>query len=90
MKLPVDAIIAEEKLTHYLLVPQVRETNWHFSRKPAMRALESNEFGQYFEIRGNLRGPNGVSIRVRTIWMKEHLSEAVKFITLIPDRRTTA
>jgi hypothetical protein len=48
---------------------------------------EVNEFGRYFEVRGLLRGPNGVALRVRTIWMTEHLSHGTKFVTLIPEKR---
>lgn len=40
--------------------------------------LESNTFGQYYEIRGTLTGPNGVILPVRTIWMIEHLSGVTK------------
>lgn len=50
-------------------------------------SLRVNKFGEYLEIRGSLRGPNGVTLRVRTIWMRERLSQAVKFVTLIPDER---
>lgn len=50
-------------------------------------ALESNNFGQYYEIRGTLTGPNGVTLAVSTIWMTEDLSSVTKFITLIPDKR---
>jgi hypothetical protein len=49
--------------------------------------VESNKFGQYYEICGTLIGPNGVTLAVRTIWMTEHLSGITKFVTLIPDRR---
>ncbi|WHZ29265.1 MAG: hypothetical protein OJF51_004067 [Nitrospira sp.] len=49
--------------------------------------LERNQFGQYYEIRGALSGPNGIILSVRTIWMTEHLSGITKFITLIPDSR---
>lgn len=49
--------------------------------------LESNEFGRYYEIRGQLVGPNGVIISVRTIWMTERLSGITKFVTLIPEGR---
>lgn len=49
--------------------------------------LENNQFGQYYEIRGSLMGPNGTVLPVRTIWMTEHLSRMTKFITLIPDNR---
>jgi hypothetical protein len=50
-------------------------------------ALEKNQFGQYYEIKGALTGPNGSLLSVRTIWMTEHLSGITKFITLIPDNR---
>ena len=46
----------------------------------------SNKFGDYFEIRGALRGPNGVTLRVKTIWMREDLRSVTRFITLLPDK----
>jgi hypothetical protein len=49
--------------------------------------LEIGKFGRYFEIRGALTGPSGVTLAVRTIWMTEHLSGVTKFITLMPDKR---
>ena len=48
--------------------------------------LQSNKFGQYYEIRGQLKGPNGRILGVRTIWMTENLSGATKFVTLIPEK----
>lgn len=51
--------------------------------------LESNQFGQYYEIRDTLIGPNGVILAVRTIWITEHLSGITKFVTLIPDKDKT-
>ena len=50
---------------------------------------KSNQFGQYYEIRGSLTGPNGVALAVRAIWMTEHLSRVTKFVTLLPDKRRT-
>ena len=46
--------------------------------------VEENEFGRYYEVLGFLLGPTGVRLRVRTIWITEHLSGSTKFITLIP------
>ncbi len=43
--------------------------------------------GDRYEIRGVLRGPHGVDLPVRTIWMREFETGVVKFITLIPLRR---
>jgi hypothetical protein len=44
-------------------------------------------FGQYYENRGDLKGPNGTAVHVRAIWMTERLTGVTKFITLIPDKR---
>ncbi len=52
-------------------------------------AARENKFGRFFEARGLLRGPNGVGLRIRTIWMTEHLSNSTKFVTLIPDKQKT-
>lgn len=48
--------------------------------------LHSTPFGDFYEIRGALTGPNGIALSVRSIWMKEYLSGVTKFITLIPER----
>jgi hypothetical protein len=47
--------------------------------------LHSTAFGDFYEIRGALTGPNGIALSVRSIWMKEYLSGVTKFITLIPE-----
>ncbi len=46
--------------------------------------IDENQFGRYYEVTGILHGPLGVGLRIRTIWMTEHLSGITKFITLIP------
>lgn len=110
MKLPSDTVIAREKVTLYLLIPQARGDKSAFLEKAGytlenaeqlvhdLRAQllpldaapgKSNKFGQYYEIRGGLSGPNGVTLPVQTIWMTEHLSGATKFVTLLLDRRKT-
>jgi|SRR3954471_9639745 hypothetical protein len=108
MKLPANAIIAREKITRYLLIPQARGDKSAFL-EPAGYKLETaeqllrdlraqmlpleaapgkaNEFGQYYETRGRLTGPTGVTLAVRAIWMTEHLSGITKFVTLLPDKR---
>jgi len=47
--------------------------------------LHSTKFGEFTKFNAPLAGPNGVTLRIRSIWMKEHLSGATKFITLIPE-----
>ena len=48
--------------------------------------IEQARYGEYFEIRASLAGPNGVALSVRTVWMRETGSGVTKFITLYPDR----
>jgi hypothetical protein len=49
----------------------------------------TTKFGDFFEIRAGLRGPNGVTLRVKTIWIREHLSGSTRFVTLLPDKSKT-
>lgn len=44
----------------------------------------SSKFGETLEIRGELIGPTGVPLLVRTIWLKDPLSGKIRFVTLIP------
>jgi hypothetical protein len=47
--------------------------------------VEQTEYGTKYRIKGNLTGPNGRTLRVMTIWMKEDATEKTKFVTLVPD-----
>lgn len=51
------------------------------------RPTENTEYGQKYEIRGELVGPNGKSLAVCTIWMTESATGRTKFITMHPDKR---
>ncbi len=48
-------------------------------------SLPRTNFGSSMKS-GRLTGPNGTELRIRSIWMKEHLSGVTKFITLVPDK----
>ena len=48
--------------------------------------MRRTAYGDLFRIRGKLIGPNGVSLKVITVWMAEHVSKQTKFITLFPDK----
>lgn len=52
----------------------------------AVPSDEPNRFGDVYEIRGVLRGVNGVNLAVVTIWMIEYETRQTKFITLCPDK----
>ncbi|XGV96221.1 MAG: DUF6883 domain-containing protein [Leptolyngbya sp. BL-A-14] len=52
----------------------------------AVPSNEPNRFGDVYEIRGVLKGINGVNLAVVTIWMIEYETRQTKFITLYPDK----
>jgi len=108
MKLPEDTLIAEEKLTQYLLTFRKRNDksqwlfkagytldNWMILEKDLREQilsinatpLENTEYGQLYEIRGKLVGPNGESLVACTIWMMEGITGKTKFITMYPNKR---
>lgn len=47
---------------------------------------EGTQYGQMFEIRGDLTGPNDRTLAVVTIWMIEATTGITKFITIYPDK----
>ncbi|MGB7414492.1 MAG: DUF6883 domain-containing protein [Thermosynechococcaceae cyanobacterium] len=55
--------------------------------RDAVLSDEENRFGDVYEIRGTLVGPNGVELAITTIWMIEHETQQTKFITLYPNKR---
>jgi hypothetical protein len=49
--------------------------------------IEKTEYGQLYEIKGKLTGPNGKSLSVCTIWMIETETGMSKFITMYPVKK---
>lgn len=107
MKLPSDVVIAEVKLTRYLLVRRARNdksgylaqagyelSNWQvlegdlrrLARTAEVESKGNNPFGELLSVRGELRGPNGVILRVRTVWIRLAESNETRFVTLFPDK----
>ena len=48
--------------------------------------IENTRYGQMYEIKGKLTGPNGKSLTVCTMWMAENETGNTKFITMYPDK----
>ena len=49
--------------------------------------IESTDYGRMYEIRVKLKGPNGKTLPVCTVWIVEKATAAAKFVTMYPDRR---
>lgn len=49
--------------------------------------IDKTNYGQMYEIRGKLIGPNGKTLFVCSNWMTEFSTGITKFITIYPDKR---
>jgi hypothetical protein len=107
MKIPGDAVIAEEKLTRYLLTWRPRNdksallaragyelANWTLLRDDLRRLAAAvdaesegiNPFGELLLARGELQGPSGVILKVKTVWIRLVETGETRFVTLYPDK----
>jgi hypothetical protein len=107
MRIPGDAIIADDKLNRYLLVWRPRNdksaflaqagyelSNWTVLRDDLRRLAASVEaqsegggpFGELLVARGELHGPNGVILKVKTVWIRLAETRETRFVTLYPDK----
>lgn len=105
MKLDPPFLLAETKLTNYLLIHLPKDDksnylrlagyqldNWQILENDLLTLVETSDatfegnsvFGDSYSIVGSLNGPNGRSLMVKTIWMKEKKTGFTKFITLYP------
>lgn len=52
----------------------------------AREAIEdrSNEYGTFYQVEGNLVGPNGVKLSVVTVWLQRRIDDKFQFVTLKP------
>jgi len=47
--------------------------------------LRATEYGDMYQIKGSLAGPNGRILNVNTIWIRLSKNSETRFVTLIPD-----
>ena len=107
MKLRIDVVIAEEKLTGYLLVWRAHNDksgylaqagyelgNWETLEADLRQLAQTaeaesdglNAFGELLSARGKLHGPNGVILKVKTVWIRLAETDETHFVTLYPDK----
>lgn len=65
-------------------------SNWHVLQADLRRLAENSEaepagnnpFGEFWLVSGVLHGPNGTSLRVKTVWIQLRDAGEVRFVTL--------
>ena len=50
----------------------------------------TDQYGVYYRVKGLLPGPNGISLKVITIWLHRSIDQQFQFITLVPNKEKTA
>lgn len=43
-----------------------------------------NEYGEFYTVKGDLRGPNGNILKIISVWLKRKVDQIFQFITLKP------
>ena len=83
----------DDKSKYLSLGGYTREEYWELMRDIREQLLPGNavfqrhdSFGEYYELEGQLRCPNGQTLGVRTIWQRTNRG-IIRFITLYPKRR---
>jgi hypothetical protein len=107
VKIPDDAVISEEKLTRYLLVPRLKDDKSKYLAQAGFtqanpedlltaisqliannEAVEdnTNEYGVFYLVEGNLQGINNNNLAVVTVWLQSKYDGSFRFITLKPKK----
>jgi hypothetical protein len=50
----------------------------------------TDQYGIYYRVKGILQGPNGISLKVITVWLHRSIDQQFQFLTLVPDKQKTA
>ena len=64
------------------LLAALRQLN----RSDNATADRTDQYGIYYQVKGTLVGPNGISLNVITVWLERQIDQQFQFVTLIPDK----
>jgi len=51
--------------------------------------IRTTQYGDIYEIRDQLAGPNGKVLNIITFWIHLHATAETRFVTLIPDKEAS-
>ncbi|WP_019986865.1 DUF6883 domain-containing protein [Rudanella lutea] len=86
--------LEQDDKSNYLSLAGYEQLSWKQLEQDLFRLVQStdavlertNGYGTLYSVTGYLTGPNGRSILVKTIWMRDDDEELTKFITLYPPK----
>ena len=82
--------LPKDDKSNYLRLASYGVHNWPILKDDLIKLVQSEDavferttvFGDTFSVAGSLIGPNGRSLLLKTIWIKENKTGFTKFITL--------
>jgi len=85
----------EDDKSRFLALAGYTLANWNVLREDlrelaqryAISDVEESPYGTKYEVRGQLRGPNGTVLDVVTIWITLKATGETRFVTLFPEVR---
>ena len=84
-------LAVDDKSGYFAIAGYTREEYWELLRDirdqllPAEAAFQKRqEFRDFYQLQGKLKGPNGKEIGVRSIWTVDP-AQTIRFISMFPD-----
>lgn len=83
----------EDDKSGFLALAGYSLVNWRNLEDDLRRQLEGDvvliqttQYGEMYQIKGSLTGPNGRVLNVITVWIRLSATGETRFVTLVPDK----
>lgn len=84
----------EDDKSGFLAIAGYTPSHWHELQADLRNLIgeqdadltRSTVYGDMYEVKGSLVGPNGKTLQVITVWIRLKVNGATRFVTLVPDK----
>ena len=85
---------AEDDKSGFLALAGYSLQNWRELERDLRREVKggdallirTNQYGEMYHIKGQLKGPKGTILDMITVWISLHATGETRFVTLVPDK----
>ena len=84
----------EDDKSGFLAIAGYTSSHWHELEADLRKLIgekdadltRSTVYGDMYEVKGSLVGPNGKTLQVITVWIRLKVDGETRFVTLVPDK----
>ena len=84
----------EDDKSGFLAIAGYTPSHWHELEVDLRNLIGEKEadltrstvYGDMYEVKGSLIGPNGKTLQVITVWIRLKVNGETRFVTLVPDK----